>query len=107
MAHEQAPALSSLCRILASRKPKKPSKRKEDPCTAFYWFFKEHSIRIADSLKEPITSWPVRVEVQRVWKVLNALERKPYIEKAERVKQLKVGSVGDINDGGKKPAAKV
>lgn len=97
--------------ILASRNKKVKGgqgvikRQKDDPTRAFFWFHKEHALRIGDDLQQPYTANVVRKEVQRLWKLQNALERKPYIEKAERVKQVKAGTVIAVNDS--KPAAKV
>lgn len=62
-------------------------------------------MRVADSLGEAITSGPVRTEIGRVWKLMNALERKPYIEKAQRVEEMKMSSTNGDDDGGGKKAA--
>jgi hypothetical protein len=98
--------------ILASRNKKQRSgrqgiikRRKEDPTQAFFWFYKEHVLRIAEALQQPYTANVVRKEVQRIWKLQNALERKPYTEKAERVKQLQAGNIVAMEDS--KPAAKM
>lgn len=100
-------------RICAGRKTR-PNKRakqeKGDPTSAFFWFVKENGLRVADSLGQVITSGPVRTELQRLWKVMNALERKPYMKKAERVQALKAPSKNDAEDsdnGGKKSAEAV
>lgn len=105
---------------MASRKDNKKAKTKKkpgkttsannsDPCTAFYWFFREHSFRIADSMHLDVNSITVARQVQRVWKQQNALERRPYIFKAERVAALKNGmtsvTTNDGNEGNKKKSA--
>lgn len=103
-------ALSFFNSICQSRKVTKKEQRqlkKGDPTSAFYWFSKEHGMRIADSLNQPITSMYVRRETQRTWKLMNALERKPYIDKAERVKEMTVSKSNSDGKAGevKKPAA--
>jgi hypothetical protein len=88
-------------RICQSRKTTKKELRiqeKEDPSSALFWFFKQHALRISQDLQQPLESSQVRKEVVRIWKIMNPVERRPFVDKAERVQKLKRN---DANESGK------
>jgi hypothetical protein len=65
---------------------------KEDPCSPFYWFAREHAVRVGKSLDQPACSPPVSRELQRFWQRMNPAEQKSYVDKAERAKQTSMVS---------------
>lgn len=88
-------------RICQSRKTTKKELRiqeKEDPSSALFWFFKQHALRISQDMQQPLESSQVRKEVVRIWKMMNPVERRPFVDKAEKVQKMKRN---DANESGK------
>ena len=81
--------LRRICQSRTTTKKEQRIQEKEDPTTAIFWFFKQHALRISQDLQQPLESSQVRQEVVRIWKMTNPLERKPFVDKAERVKSIK------------------
>lgn len=90
--------VKTICQSRKTTKKELRIQEKEDPSSALFWFFKQHALRISQDMQQPLESSQVRKEVVRIWKMMNPVERRPFVDKAEKVQKMKRN---DANESGK------